>query len=104
VFDTKHFSFDSCKENLPKKRIHQNYALIAVRRGRVFDGASARNDRLRHGSSGRSSFSIETRRLSKAHRLSRADGHPPTRSVGRRPRVRLFAMQAVNINMEQSDE
>src|SRR6516162_9198239 len=59
VFDTKHFSFDSCKENLPKKRIHQNYTLIAVRRGRVFDGASARNDRLRHGSSGSSSFSMK---------------------------------------------
>jgi hypothetical protein len=30
VFAPRNFSFDSRNENLPKKRIHQNYALIAV--------------------------------------------------------------------------
>jgi hypothetical protein len=30
VFDSRNFSVDSRNENLPNKRIHQNYALIAV--------------------------------------------------------------------------
>jgi hypothetical protein len=34
----RYFSFDSRNENLPEKRIHQNYVWIAVPVRRVFDG------------------------------------------------------------------
>jgi len=47
VFGPTHFSVDSRNENLPNKRIHQNYVWIAVPVRPFLRRASARNDRPR---------------------------------------------------------